>query len=107
MTSEKFKTMTSPVQIWRTTKELHKFLGKKGKIVVWTRIFVAPSGYEAELPYIVAIVEFTDGMRKSLQVVDYKEEQLKPGQEVITAIRRIGKAGPEEVITYGVKVKPV
>lgn len=82
-------------------------LGKRGKIVVWTRIFVAPSGYEAELPYVVAIVEFADGTRKSLQVVDYTEEQLKPGQEVITAIRRIGKAGPDEVITYGVKVKPL
>ncbi len=97
--------MNSPVQVWRTAKELHKFLGKKGKIVVWTRIFVAPSGYEA--PYVVAIVEFEDKTRKSLQVVDYKEDQLKPGQQVITTIRRIGKAAPEEVITYGVKVKPV
>lgn len=99
--------MSSPAQVWRTTKQLHKQLGKKGKIVVWTRIFVAPSGYEAELPYIVAIVEFEDGTRKSLQVVDYTEEQLKPGQTVITAIRRIGNAKPEEVITYGVKVKPL
>ena len=99
--------MNSPVQVWRTTKELHKYLGKKGKIVVWTRIFVAPSGYEAELPYVVAIVEFEDGTRKSLQVVDFTTEQLKPGQTVVTAIRRIGKSGPEEVITYGVKVKPI
>ncbi len=99
--------MNSPVQVWRTAKELHKFLGKKGKIVVWTRIFVAPSGYEPELPYIVAIVEFDDKTRKSLQVVDYTEQQLKPGQKVITTIRRIGKAGPDEVITYGLKVKPL
>jgi uncharacterized OB-fold protein len=99
--------MNSPVQVWRTTKELHKMLGKRGKIVVWTRIFVAPSGFEPELPYVVAIIEFEDGTRKSLQVVDYTEEQLKLGQKVVTAIRRIGKAGPEEVITYGVKVKPV
>lgn len=99
--------MNSPVQVWRTTKELHKYLGKKGKIVVWTRIFVAPAGFESELPYVVAVVEFEDGSRKTLQVIDYTEEQLKPGHDVITAIRRIGKAGPEEVITYGVKVKPV
>lgn len=98
--------MHSPVQIWRTAKELHNYLGKKGKIVVWTRIFVAPAGYEAELPYVVAIVEFEDGTRKTLQVVDYTEEQLHPGQEVVTAVRRIGKAGPDEVITYGLKVKP-
>ena len=99
--------MNSPVQVWRTAKELHKFLGKKGKIVVWTRIFVAPSGYEPELPYIVAIVQFEDKTCKSLQVVDYTEKQLKPGQKVITTIRRIGKAGPDEVITYGLKVKPL
>lgn len=99
--------MNSPVQVWRTAKELHKFLGKKGKIVVWTRIFVAPSGYEADAPYVVAIVEFEDKTRKSLQVVDYTEEQLKPGQKVITTVRRIGRAGLEEVIMYGLKVKPV
>ena len=99
--------MNSPVQVWRTAKELHKMLGKRGKIVVWTRIFVAPAGYEPELPYVVAIVEFNDKIRKSLQVVDYTEEQLKPGQEVVTAIRRIGRAGQDEVITYGVKVKPI
>lgn len=99
--------MNSPVQVWRTAKELHKYLGKKGKIVVWTRIFVAPSGFEPELPYIVAIIEFEDKTRMSLQVVDYIEEQLKPGQEVVTTIRRIGRSAPEEVITYGVKVKPI
>jgi uncharacterized OB-fold protein len=99
--------MNSPVQVWRTAKELHKYLGKKGEIVVWTRIFVAPTGYEPELPYVVAIVEFEDGSRKSLQVVDYAEDQLKPGQKVIATVRRIGKATPEEIITYGVKVKPL
>ena len=98
--------MNSPVQVWRTAKTLHKYLGKKGTIVVWTRIFVAPAGYEHELPYVVAIVEFEDKTRKSLQVVDFDEEQLKPGQKVITAIRRIGKAGPDEVIMYGLKIKP-
>jgi uncharacterized OB-fold protein len=99
--------MNSPVQVWRTAKELHKYLGKRGKIVVWTRIFVAPAGFEPELPYIVAIVEFADGTRKSLQVVDYAEEQLQPGQNVVITIRRIGRAAPDEVITYGLKVKPV
>ena len=99
--------MNSPVQVWRTAKELHAYLGKKGKIVVWTRIFVAPAGYEPELPYVVGIIEFADGTRKSLQVVDYAEKQLQPGQSVVCVIRRIGRAGPDEVITYGVKVKPV
>jgi uncharacterized OB-fold protein len=99
--------MNSPVQVWRTAKELHKYLGKKGKIVVWTRIFVAPAGYEPELPYVVAIVEFEDGTRKSLQVVDYDEKQLTTDQQVITTIRRIGRAAPDDVITYGLKVKPV
>lgn len=99
--------MNSPIQVWRTTKELHKMLGRKGKIVVWTRIFVAPSGFEHELPYVVAIVEFGKGDRKTLQMVDYDESQLKPGQEVITVVRRIGKAAPDDVIMYGLKVKPV
>src|SRR5659263_270978 len=98
--------MSNTVGIWRNTKELHNFLGKKGKIVVWTKIFVPPAGYEKQVPYIVGIIEFPDGKRKTLQIVDAGEE-LKVGQEVVLIVRRIGKAGAEDVIEYGIKAKPL
>lgn len=98
--------MNNTIATWRQTKELHKELRKVGKIVVWTKIFVAPQGFAQQVPYVVAIVSFGKEKR-TLQVVDYTQEQLHIGQKVVTVIRRIGFAGGEDIITYGVKVKPI
>lgn len=99
--------MNSPVQIWRSHKKLHKYLGKQGRLLVWTKIFVAPLGFEHQTPYIVGIVQFEDGERLPAQVVDYPEESLKVNQQVKVVIRKIGKAKAEDVIEYGIKVKPL
>lgn len=105
--------MNSPVQIWRSHKKLHKYLGKQGKLLVWTKIFVAPLGFEHQVPYIVGIVQFapstSSGQAERLpaQVVDCEEEDLKVNQKVITVIRKVGKAKAEDVIEYGIKVKPL
>lgn len=98
--------MNNTVATWRRIKSLHNDLGKTGKIVVWTKIFVAPSGFQQQVPYVVAIVDFGKEKR-TLQVVDYTEQELRPGQKVVTVVRRIGTVGPEEVIAYGIKVKPI
>ena len=97
--------MNSPVQIWRSHKKLSTYLNKVGRLIVWTKIFVAPSGFEHQIPYLVGIIQF-DNERLPLQIVDCEEEDLKANQKVITVIRKIGKAKAEDVIEYGVKVKP-
>lgn len=96
--------MNSPVTIWRDHKNLHNYLNKVGKIVVWTKILVPPAGFEHEAPYIVGIIQFSDE-RLPLQIVDCDEKDLKINQKVITVVRKIGKAKSEDVIEYGVKVK--
>ena len=105
--------MNSPVTIWREHKKLHNYLKKIGKLVVWTKIFVAPAGFEHQVPYLVGIIDFGDE-RLPLQIVDCEEEDLPAGrqglktnQKVITVIRKIGKAKSEDVIEYGIKVKPL
>ncbi len=95
----------SPVKNWRETKKIHKYLGKIGKIITWTKVYVAPSGFEHEAPYMVAIVEFKDGKRMAAQVVDCIEAEVMEGEEVITVVRKISKPAGEEVINYGIKVK--
>lgn len=74
---------------------------------MWTKIFVAPSGFEHEAPYYVAIIEFKNGQRMPLQLVDCEEKHLKPNQKVVTVIRKMGKVKIDEVVEYGVKAKPV
>lgn len=98
--------MSTPASIWRQHKKLHEYLNKVGKLLVWTKIFVPPAGFEHEAPYLVGIIEFGNE-RLPLQIVDCDEKDLKPNQKVITVIRKIGKAKSEDVIEYGVKVKPV
>jgi len=98
--------MSSPVEIWRNHKKLKSYLNKVGKVIVWTKIFVAPGGFEHQVPYLVGIIQFEDGVRMPLQIVDCEEADLKPNKQVITVIRKIGKAKSEEVIEYGIKVKP-
>lgn len=99
--------MNNTVAIWRKNKIMQKEIGIVGKIVVFTTIYVAPEGYSRQVPYAVAVIAFADGTRKTLQVIDYNEETLKNGQKVVTVVRRIGTVGPEDVIAYGVKAKPI
>ena len=99
--------MNNPIDTWRQTKKLKNNLGKKGKLVVWTKLYVAPEGFEKQLPYVVAIVEFENNERKTLQLVDFDEANLNIGQEVITVVRRIGEVSSDSIIEYGLKVKPI
>lgn len=98
--------MSSPVAIWRDHKTLRTYLNKTGKLLVWTKILVAPKGFEHQVPYLVGIVQF-NGERLPVQIVDCDEKDLKLNQKVKVVIRKIGKAKSEDVIEYGIKVKPI
>ena len=98
--------MNTPASIWRQHKKLHNYLNKVGRLLVWTKIFVAPTGFEHQTPYLVGIIQF-DEWRMPLQIVDCEEADLKVNMKVKTVIRKIGKAKSEDVIEYGLKVKPI
>lgn len=106
--------MSSPVTVWRHHKNIRNYLRKTGKIVVWTKVFTAPAGFEHEAPYFVAIVEFDPsagsglaGQRMPLQLVEFEEKDLKPNRKIITVVRKRGKVAIDEVIEYGIKAKPL
>lgn len=98
--------MSSPVTVWRHHKNIKNYLGQTGKVIVWTKVFIAPAGFEHEAPYFVAIVEFKDGARMPLQIADFEGEDLKPNQKIVTVVRKLGKVKLDEVIEYGIKAKP-
>ena len=99
--------MTSPVKIWRNQKKLVVKTGKVGNIISWTVIRVPPEGFGYQAPYPVALVKLESGERVLLQMVDYRESDLKTGQKVVTVLRRTREPKEDEVIPYGIKVKPV
>lgn len=98
--------MSNPIKHWRDTKKLSLKLSQKGKLLVWTKIFTAPSGFEYQAPYFAGIVELENGQRIPTQIVDCSDEDLKIGLKVISVIRRSRKPQAADVIDYGIKFKP-
>lgn len=99
--------MISPVKIWRRQKKIRQYLGKTGRILTWTRIQVAASDFKHQVPYPVVLVEFKNKERAVGQLVDYQEKDLKIGTKVISVLRRVRRNNREEIISYGLKFKPV
>lgn len=99
--------MNTPVKIHRHQKETTSLIGKKGKIVVWTIIRIATKLFSSQAPYPVAIVKLDKGQQLIGQLVDWEEEDLKKGREVIAVLRRSWTEDKESVITYTIKFKPL
>ncbi len=78
-----------------------------GKILVWTKVYIAPAGFEHEAPYFVAIIKLDNGKKMPLQMVECEEKDLKINRKVALVIRKLGKVGLDKVIEYGVKAKPI
>ncbi len=99
--------MTTPVKIHRRQKEIAAAIGRKGKIVVWTMIRVAAKAFNAQAPYPVVIVKLENGGQVIGQLVDWKQEELQSGQDVISVLRRSCIEDNESVISYTIKFKPI
>ncbi len=99
--------MNNPVKNWRNTKQLHSFLGRQGKLLVWTKVTTAPAGFEYQSPYFTGIIELEDKVRMPIQIIDCEESELKIDLKMKLVIRRLKKPGPSDVIDYAVKATPL
>ncbi|OGF99444.1 hypothetical protein A2Y99_00190 [Candidatus Gottesmanbacteria bacterium RBG_13_37_7] len=99
--------MISPIKIWRNQKKVIKLLNLKGEIISWTKIYVPPSGFEGQAPYMVVIAGLENGRRYTAQLVDWEERHLVLGQKVKTILRRTRNTDEESIIPYGIKFKPI
>lgn len=97
----------NPANLWRKSAQITQDLGKIGKVTTFTTIHSAPSGYEHQVPYSVGIIKFEDGTSRALEIVDTAAQNIKIGLKVQTVVRRIGQSEPDELIEYGIKVKPI
>ena len=99
--------MISPIKIWRRQKEIRKNLGKKGKVLVLTKIYTPGSDFKKYAPYPVVLVELESKEKIYGQLVDYKDTDLKTGSKVISILRKVRSSTDEGVIAYGIKFKPL
>ncbi len=90
----------------RGTEWEKTFLSWKGKVVTSTVVQVAPTEFQMEAPYAVAVVETPEGVRLMTQVVDCEPASVQPGMEVSLVFRRIRKEGHGGILCYGFKGVP-
>ncbi len=83
-----------------------KLMPREGKIVSWTQVFSgAPTGFEKETPYFLAIVELPNRVRLITQIVDSEAEKVRIGANVSKVFRKISDPESEGHIAYGFKFK--
>lgn len=78
-------------------------LSGRGRILEWTRVHKPATGYEAQVPYVLALIRTEEGPLITGQVVDSEPAAVQAGSHVHAVFRRLGADGPAGVIHYGTK----
>jgi uncharacterized OB-fold protein len=87
-------------------KEPYRFSGK-GSVYSYTVMNSAPSGFERELPYTIALVKLNEGPTVTAQLTDIGEKKVEIGMPVEMVTRRIKEDGDERgMLIYGYKFRP-
>lgn len=81
-------------------------LSLRGTVVTSTVIHVAPTDFQMEAPYALAVVETPEGARMMVQIADCDPAEVVPGLEVALEFRRIRKEGQSGILCYGHKGVP-
>jgi len=81
-------------------------LPSDGTIFTYTTIEVPPSQFKDAAPYVVAIVELSDGTKIMCQITDCDPAKLEIGQKVRLEFRRVQTHGEHGVLSYGYKAVP-
>ncbi len=82
-------------------------LSRRGRVVTSTVIHVAPTEFQMEAPYAMALIETPEGARLMVQVADCDPGEIGPGTEVALEFRRIRREGHGGILCYGHKAVPV
>lgn len=91
----------------KEARELYAFSGK-GEVYSYTTIYEAPSGYDVNAPYTVALVKLQEGPMITAQLTDVDNSAVKIGMPVEMVTRKMRDDGNERgVIVYGYKFRPV
>jgi uncharacterized OB-fold protein len=88
-------------------KTQYSFSGR-GEIYSYTTIYEAPSGYDQNAPYTVALVKLEEGPLVTAQLTDLGEESVEIGTPVEMVTRRLRSDGDERgMLVYGYKFRPI
>ena len=87
-------------------KKPYQFSGK-GEVYSYTTVYEAPSGYDSNAPYTVALVKLEEGPMITAQLTDLGETVAEIGLPVEMVTRKMRNDGDERgLIVYGYKFRP-
>ena len=86
--------------------EDYPFSGE-GEVYSYTVVHAPPLGFEYLKPYIAAIIKLKEGPLITAQIADCRPEDVRIGDKVRMAFRKIIAEGEEGIIKYGYKFKQV
>lgn len=86
-------------------KNYFQFSGR-GEVYSYTRLFNAPQGHEAQLPYTLALVKLEEGPLVTAQLTDLEEEEVEVGMPVEMVTRKLRSDGERGMLIYGYKFRP-
>lgn len=79
----------------------------RGEIYSFSVLRQAPTGFDGAVPYPVAMVRLVEGPLITAQLTDCAEEELQIGQPVEMITRKLADSGPDGVLIYGYKFRPL
>ena len=82
-------------------------LAGAGTIYSFTVVRQPPEGYDEQAPYVLALIRLAEGPLITAQLTDCAAEQLEIGMAVEMVTRRLRAIGPEGLIVYGYKFRPL
>ena len=87
-------------------KQQYTFSGQ-GEVFSYTVMQDAPSGYEENAPYTVAIIKLKEGPMITAQLTDLGKKPVEIGMPVEMVTRKIRSDGDERgMLVYGYKFRP-
>lgn len=79
----------------------------RGEVFSFTVLRQAPEGFEGQAPYAVALVRLAEGPLLTAQLTDVAEDEITIGMPVEAVTRKLRELGPEGLIVYSYKFRPV
>ena len=77
-----------------------------GEVYSYTTVMDAPPGFDEQAPYVLAIIKLDDGRMLTAQLTDLEgEPQIGMRVEMVT--RKLKAEGPQGIIAYGYKFRPI
>lgn len=86
-------------------KDLFEFSGQ-GQVYSFTKVFDAPTGYEENAPYTVALVQLDEGPMVTAQLTDVSQDKVEVGMPVEMVTRKLRTDGERGMLVYGYKFRP-